>query len=90
MRSCGRYSRIAGFKATVPKFIKGHDTIFYYIKGKTKPTFNKKYLPYNEKQLARFSNTDGEGKRYKIITKERRLYLHEAKGKSPDRLYGQT
>ena len=73
-------SGIAGFKATVPKFVRGHDTIFYYTKGKAKPTFNKEYLPYNEKQLTRFSSTDGEGRKYKIITKERRLYLHEAKG----------
>ena len=69
----------AGYKALANKFIRGHDTILHYSKGK-KATFNKYYLPYGKEQLARFSKFDGDGRRYKPITKERRLYLDDAKG----------
>ena len=69
----------SGFKALAKKFIRGHDTILHYSKG-TKQTFNKEYLPYDEKQLARFTGIDEDGRRYKSITKTRRLYLDEAKG----------
>ena len=41
---------------------------------------NKTYLPYGEKQLKRFANIDEDGRRYKTITKSRKLYLDEAKG----------
>lgn len=72
-------SAVSGFKSLAPNFIRGHDTIYYYGKGGN-PKFNKKYLEYNEKQLKRFSSVDDEGRRYKSITKDRRLYLDEAKG----------
>ena len=69
----------SGFKSLAPNFVRGHDTIFYYTKT-DKPTFHKRYLEYNEKQLKRFSSTDEDGRRYKSITKTRRLYLDDAKG----------
>lgn len=72
-------SGVSGFKGLAPKFVRRHDTIFYYVKGKEAP-FNKAYSPYDEKQLARFSSVDENGRRYKSITKTRRLYLDEAKG----------
>ena len=37
-------------------------------------------MPYSEEQLKRFSSVDENGRRYKTITKTRRLYLDEAKG----------
>jgi len=69
----------AGYKALANNWIRGHETLLYYAHS-TKLTFNKEWLPYDEKQLKRFSSVDQEGRRYKSITKTRRLYLDEAKG----------
>ena len=76
-------SAIAGFKGLVENFVRGHEVLLYYSNSVNKqhhPTFNKPYLPYDEKQLARFSSVDSDGRKYKSITKSRRLYLDEAKG----------
>ena len=70
---------VSGYKSLINNFVRGHDTILYYSKGKDY-IFNKLYLPYSKEQLARFSSVDEDGRRYKTITKERRLYLDEAKG----------
>ena len=51
----------------------------FYTKSKDF-IYNKQYLPYDEKQLKRFSSVDENGRKYKTITKTRRLYLDEAKG----------
>ena len=72
-------SAASGFKGLVDNFVRGHDTILYYSKG-SNSTFNKPFLPYNKNQLARFSGIDEDGRRYKSITKTRRLYLDDAKG----------
>ena len=72
-------SAASGFKGLVKNFVRGHDTILYYA-GSVRPRFNKHYLPYDEKQLARFSQKDEDGRRYKSITQTRRLYLDDAKG----------
>ena len=72
-------SAASGFKGLVDNFVRGHDTILYYSKGNDH-VFNKLFLPYDEKQLARFSSIDDDGRRYKSITRTRRLYLDEAKG----------
>ncbi|BCX14580.1 MAG: site-specific DNA-methyltransferase [Patescibacteria group bacterium] len=70
---------IAGYKGLVNNYVRGHDLILYYTKT-SNHVFNKTYIPYSEKQLARFSGIDEKGRRYKPITKDRRLYLDEAKG----------
>jgi adenine-specific DNA-methyltransferase len=70
---------LAGYKALVENFVRAHDVIYYYSKTKN-CTFHKEFLPYNEKQLTRFSSVDEKGRRYKPITSTRRLYLDEAKG----------
>ena len=69
----------SGFKSLANKFIRGHDTILHYSKS-NKSNFNKEYLPYSQDQLKRFTGVDEDGRRYKTITKSRRLYLDEAKG----------
>lgn len=69
----------SGYKSLVNNFVRGHDTIFFYSKN-NKFKYNKTYLPYGEKQLKRFANVDEDGRRYKTITKSRRLYLDESKG----------
>lgn len=70
---------VAGFKSIAPNFVRAHDTIYYY-KNTEEKVFNKQYLPYDEKQLKRFSSVDENGRRYKTITKERKLYLDESNG----------
>ena len=70
---------VSGYKSLVNSFVRGHDTILFYTKSSNK-TFNKEYLPYSEEQLKRFSGIDENGRRYKVITKDRVLYLDESKG----------
>lgn len=69
----------AGYKALVQNYVRGHESILYYVKNSS-AVFNKEYLPYSEAQLKRFSKIDADGRRYKTITKERKFYLDEAKG----------
>ncbi|MEW6110085.1 MAG: site-specific DNA-methyltransferase [Nitrospirota bacterium] len=68
----------AGYKSLANSFVRGHDTILYYSKSEN-PVFNKEYLPYSEEQLKRFTE-DGDGRRFKTITKDKVIYLDEAKG----------
>ncbi len=70
---------LAGYKSLANNFIRGHETILFYTKS-SNFNFNKIYLPYNEGQLKRFSSVDEEGRKYKIITKDKKLYLDTAKG----------
>ena len=72
-------SAASGFKGLANNFVRGHETIFYYSKASV-PMFNKLFLPYSKDQLARFSSQDESGRRYKSITKDRRLYLDETQG----------
>lgn len=70
---------VSGYKSMVNNFVRGHDTILFYSNSEDF-LFNKHYLPYNEAQLKRFTKVDEDGRRYKPITKTRRMYLDEAKG----------
>lgn len=70
---------VSGYKSLVNSFVRGHDTILFFRKGNDK-IFNKEYLPYDEKQLKRFTGIDENGRRYKPITKDRVIYLDESKG----------
>jgi len=72
-------SAASGYKGMVQNYVRGHETILYYTSS-DEASFNKSYLPYSKDQLARFSSVDEDGRRYKVITKTRRLYLDEAKG----------
>lgn len=69
----------SGYKSLVNNYVRGHDTIYFYSKS-GEIIYNKTYLPYDEKQLKRFSGVDEDGRKYKVITKTRRHYLDEAKG----------
>lgn len=69
---------VSGYKSLVNNYIRGHDTIYYYSIG-NEIIFNKPFLPYDKKQLKRFKK-DENGKLYKPITKERGIYLDDAKG----------
>jgi len=70
---------ISGYKSLIDGYVRAHDTLLFYSKTNNK-IFNKEYLPYNESQLKRFSNVDENGRKYKTITKTRRIYLDDAKG----------
>ena len=70
---------VSGYKSLINNFVRGHDTILFYSNSGDY-IFNKQYLPYSEEQLARFSSTDEDGRKYKTITKERRFYLEDGKG----------
>ena len=72
-------SAAAGFKGLVNNYVRGHESIFYYSKSDS-AIFNKPFLPYNQAQLSRFSSVDEDGRKYKVITKTRKLYLDETKG----------
>jgi DNA modification methylase len=72
-------SGVSGYKSLINSFVRGHESIFYYSKSNN-TIFNKRFLPYNEAQLKRFSSIDEDGRRYKSITKERRKYLDESEG----------
>jgi len=68
----------AGYKSLVNSFVRGHDTILYCSKS-DKVVFNKMYLSYDKEQLKRFQ-TDKNGRKFKTITKTKKIFLDEAKG----------
>ena len=72
-------SAAAGYKGLVQNFVRGHDMIFYYSKS-DEFKFNKPFREYSESQLKRFTKVDEKGRRYKPITKTRRIYLEDSKG----------
>jgi len=60
-------------------FHRKHDVIFYY--GKTDDgVFNRPYTSLDDKQIAKFSSTDKQGRRYKEF-KGRRTYLDKSPGR---------
>lgn len=61
-------------------FHQKHDVIYYYGRIKDSGTFSRPYQPLNEKQEAKFSFVDADGRHYKDI-KGRRVYLDESKGR---------
>lgn len=74
-----KMSASSGFKAMVENYVRGHDTILFYSKSKNK-IFNRQYREYDADQLKRFTKVDEDGRRYKPITKTRRVYLDESQG----------
>ena len=74
----------SGFKSIVNNWVRGHDTIFYYSKSDN-PTFNKQFLPLDNKTIKRYDKSDTDGKKYKLYYNkdgsERRVYLESSKGR---------
>ena len=60
-------------------FHKKHDIIFYYRKN-LEGVFNHQYTDLNDKQIAKFSKKDENGRSYKEF-KGRRTYLDESRGR---------
>ena len=74
----------SGFKSKTKNWVRGHDTILYYIKN-TNPIFNRESFPYDARTIRRYDKLDQDGRKYKVYregTRERRAYLDEAKGRS--------
>ena len=69
----------SGYKSQIKGYIRGHDTILYYTKGKTF-TFNKEYLPHKPEYLKRFRKVTEDGRRYRDDSGGRRQYLDETPG----------
>ena len=70
----------SGFKSQVKGFIRGHDTILYYTKGRDF-LFNKIYQPHKPEYIKRFRKTDTDGRRYRDDRpNKRRQYLDETQG----------
>ncbi len=70
----------SGYKAQVDGFIRGHDTIFYYVKGGGY-TFNKHYREHKPEYVARFNKEDEDGRSYRDDRPgKRRQYLDETPG----------
>ena len=70
----------SGYKSQVNGYVRGHDTILYYTRGKAF-TFNKRYLPHKPEYIARFRKTDSEGRRYRDDRPGNRVqYLDETEG----------
>lgn len=70
----------SGYKSQARNWIRGHDTLLYYLRG-SKFTFNKEYLDHKEEYKARFRKVDGAGRRYRDDRSGgRRQYLDETEG----------
>ena len=54
---------LSGFKTQADNWIRGHDTIFYYAKGR-RPVFNKQSQPHRKEYLDRFNKFDANGRAY--------------------------
>ncbi|HKK54305.1 MAG TPA: site-specific DNA-methyltransferase [Patescibacteria group bacterium] len=72
-------SAASGYKGMVENYVRGHENIIYYSKSEN-IIFNKPFKEYSESQLRRFTKIDEEGRKYKPITKTRRVYLDESRG----------
>ncbi len=71
----------SGYKSNVNNWIRGHDTIFYYIKNKQKYVFNPLYREHKEEYKARFKKKDDKGRLYRDDRAGgRKQYLYETKG----------
>jgi len=74
----------SGFKSQANMWVRGHDTILMYKKGKNY-TFNKNFFRLDERTIRRYDKVDDEGRQYKIYyerDKEPRIvYLDHSKGR---------
>lgn len=74
----------SGFKSQADNWIRYGETLLYYLKTEDDKTFNKQYLPLDEKTIKRYDKVDEHGKRFKIYKNndgsERRSYLKIDRG----------
>ena len=74
----------SGFKSQANMWIRGHDTLLYYKKGKNY-TFNKQFSPLDEKTIRRYDKIDNNFRKYKIYYnskgEKRIVFLDRSKGR---------
>jgi DNA modification methylase len=73
----------SGFKSKVNNWIRGHDTILFYKKGK-EFIFNKQFYQLDDRTIKRYDKIDEEGRHYKIYYEKgekRIVYLDKSKGR---------
>ena len=69
----------SGYKSQKAGYIRGHDTILYYVKD-AGFTFNKQFLPHKPEYVARFRKVGEGGRLYRDDRGGRRQYLDETPG----------
>ncbi len=72
------FENISGFKSIANNWIRAHDTVLFYTKGKDF-SFSKQFNKYSEKYLKNFDKTDEDGRKYWQWSKNVRRYLDEIK-----------
>ena len=71
---------LSGFKTLAPNWIRGHDTIFYYVKNNEEKIFHKLRQPHTKEYEDMFNKTDSDGRKYMVAHKKTR-YWDEVKEK---------
>lgn len=70
---------LSGFKVQAKRWVRGHDTIYFYTKG-TEFTFNKQFVPHRQEYIDRFNKVDAKGRKY-FDGRGTRRYLDDVKAK---------
>ena len=71
----------SGFKANASNWVRGHDTILYYVKnrGGGRATFQKLYTPYSKEYIDKMmKHVDENGRRYRL--RGRKRYYEDENG----------
>ncbi len=73
---------VSGYKSRVNNWVRDHDIIFFYSKGRK--LFNKVYEDYAENYKNKFSNVNKDGRRFMWRNKKNnyKQYLDDSKGKT--------
>lgn len=72
---------LSGFKTIAPNWIRGHDTIFYYVKNNENKLFHKLKQPHTKEYENSFKGTE-DGRKYLIAHGKKRYWDEvEKKGK---------
>ncbi len=65
---------LSGFKTLAPNWVRGHDTIFYYVKNSEEKIFNKLKQPHTKEYEEMFNKTDSDGRKYMVAHKKTRYW----------------
>ena len=71
------------------KFIKNHDSIYFYVKNKSQYQFNQIREPWPEKTLKKWQK-DEDGRIYRVQNKFDKKYYIDPRGKKIDDVWGIT
>ena len=74
---------LSGFKTLAPNWVRGHDTIFYYVKDENRKLFNKLKQPHTKEYEEMFNKTDDDGRKYMVAHKKTRYWDEVVKKGKP-------